>query len=234
MKKPIQNIYCDESCHLEGQPGPMVLGAAVVPASSVRRHNDMIRKIKAAHGVAPRCELKWTKISPSKVGLYRALVDYFFNQPDLSFRGLVVPDKSKLRHGVFNQTHDEWYYKMYFYLLHPLLAPDRENRIYLDLKDTRGLAKVRKLHDVLCSSEYDFDHAILSRIQEVRSHEIEMLSLADIFAGALAYRHRSLQTSPAKTAIVGRIVERSGLSLRRSSLISARKFNLFLWNPREV
>lgn len=234
MNKPVQNIYCDESCHLEAQQGPMVLGAAVVPASSVRRHNDMIRKIKMAHDVCPRCELKWTKISPSKVSLYLALVDYFFSQPDLSFRALVVHDKAKLRHGAFNQTHDDWYYKMYFYLLSPLLAPDKENRIYLDIKDTRGLAKVRKLHDVLCNSEYDFDHAILSRIQEVRSHEIEMLSFADVFAGALAYRHRGLQTSPAKTAIIESIMERSRLSLWRSSLISARKFNLFLWNPREV
>lgn len=234
MNKPIQNIYCDESCHLEAQPGPMVLGAAVVPASSVRYHNDMIRKIKVAHGVAPRCELKWAGISPSKVGLYLALVDYFFNQPDLSFRGLVVHDKSKLRHGAFKQTHDDWYYKMYFYLLHPLLAPDRENRVYLDIKDTRGLAKVRKLHDVLCNSEYDFDRAILSRIQEVRSHEIELLSLADVFAGALTYRHRDLHSSPAKMAIIERIVERSGLFLRRSSLFSARKFNLFLWTPQEV
>lgn len=234
MKKPTQNIYCDESCHLEAQQGPMVLGAAVAPASSVRRHNAMIRQIKMEHGVSPQCELKWTKISPAKVSLYVALVDYFFNQPDLSFRGLVVHDKSKLRHGAFNQTHDDWYYKMYFFLLSPLLSPDKENRVYLDIKDTRGAAKVRKLHDVLCNSEYDFDRSILSRIQEVRSHEIDLLSFADVFAGALAYRHRGLQTSSAKTAVIGRIVERSGLSLWRSSLMSARKFNLFLWNPREV
>lgn len=234
MKKTIQNIYCDESCHLESQNGPMALGAVVAPASSVRGHNVAIRKMKASYGVSPRCELKWTKISPSKAALYLALVDYFFDRSDLSFRGLVVRDKSKLRHEAFNQTHDDWYYKMYFHLLNPLLAPDKENRVYLDAKDTRGSAKVRKLQDVLCNSEYDFDRSILSRIQEVRSNEIELLCFADLFAGALTYFHRGLETSPAKTAIVRRIGERSGLTLCRSSLLSARKFNLFLWSAREV
>jgi hypothetical protein len=234
MNKPKQNIYCDESCHLESQNGPMALGAVVAPASSVRRHNVAIRKMKSEYRIPPHCELKWTKISPAKVGFYLALVDYFFDQQTLWFRGLVACDKSKLRHKAFHQTHDDWYYKMYFHLLNPLLAPDRENRVYLDIKDTRGATKVRKLHEVLCNNEYDFDRSILSRIQEVRSNEIELLSFADIFAGALTYFHRGLATSPAKTAIVRRIRERSGLSLQGSSLLSARKFNLFLWNAREV
>lgn len=234
MNKPVQNIYCDESCHLEAQHGPMALGAVVAPASTARRHNINIRSIKTAHGISPRCELKWTKVSPAKVSLYLALVDYFFDQPDLSFRGLLVRDKSKLRHEAFNQTHDDWYYKMYFHLLNPLLAPDKENRVYLDIKDTRGAAKVRKLQDVLCNSEYDFDRSILSRIQEVRSNEIELLSLADLFAGALTYFHKGLATSPAKMAVIRRIQQKSGFSLLRSSLLSARKFNLFLWTPKEI
>ena len=52
-------------------------------------------------------ELKWTKISPGKLDLYKDLVNYYFDDDDLHFRALIIPDKSKLEHKRFNQTHDD-------------------------------------------------------------------------------------------------------------------------------
>ena len=43
------------------------------------------------------------------------------------------------------------------------------------LKDTRGAAKVKKLHEVLSNAHYDFSRSIIQRIQLVRSHEVEIL-----------------------------------------------------------
>lgn len=39
-------------------------------------------------------EMKWTKISPAKVDLYKDLVNYFFDDDDLHFRGVIIPDKT--------------------------------------------------------------------------------------------------------------------------------------------
>ena len=74
------NIYCDESCHLrnDGQK-VMVLGALWCPASEVRSCNKQIRAIKNRHNVNRNLEVKWTKVSPGKVALYRDLVDWFFD-----------------------------------------------------------------------------------------------------------------------------------------------------------
>lgn len=72
------NVYCDESCHLENDRQKiMLLGAVWCPANKVREITDRIREIKADHGLSPRFESKWTKVSPAKIQFYRDLMDFF-------------------------------------------------------------------------------------------------------------------------------------------------------------
>ncbi|HSN85356.1 MAG TPA: DUF3800 domain-containing protein, partial [Thermoanaerobaculia bacterium] len=155
------NVYCDESCHLESDRQPaMSLGAIWCPLDEVRPATQRIREIKARHGLAPLAELKWTKMAPGNLPLYLDLLEYFFEAGGLNFRCLVA-DKSNLRHDAFQQTHDDWYYKMYFTMLQPVLSPHACFRIFIDIKDSRSAVKVRKLHDVLASSLYDFSRDIV-------------------------------------------------------------------------
>jgi hypothetical protein len=229
------NIYCDESCHLENdKQAAMVLGAVWCPADRAREIAQRVREIKVEHGLKPDFEVKWTKVSPGKPRLYADLLDYFFDNSDLHFRALVVPDKARLSHGGFRQSHDTWYYKMYFDMLKVLLAPDGRYRIYLDIKDTRGAAKVRKLHDVLCNNMYDFHHEIIERVQTVRSHEVEQLQLTDLLIGIVSAAHRNVTTSPAKLRLVDRMRKRSGYSLLKTTLLREDKVNLFRWEAREA
>jgi hypothetical protein len=104
------NIYCDESCHLENDhQRVMVLGALWCPKDRAPQAAERLREIKARHGLANNFEVKWTKVSPAKAQFYLDLVDYFFDDDDLHFRALIVPDKNLLRHEKFGQTHDDWY-----------------------------------------------------------------------------------------------------------------------------
>src|ERR1041385_801250 len=156
------NVYCDESCHLErDQQKVMVLGAVWLPVRKTHEISERIREIKMRHGLPRHFEVKWGKVSPAKEQFYIDLLDYFFDDDDLHFRALIVPDKLRLRHADFGQDHDTFYYKMYFDLLKVLLSPDATYRIYLDIKDTRSAAKERKLHDVLSNNMYDFDRRIV-------------------------------------------------------------------------
>jgi len=96
------NVYCDESCHLENDHQKvMTLGAIWCATEKVREISIRIREKKIQHGLKADFEIKWTKVSPAKESFYLDIVDYFFDVDDLHFRGLVVPDKSKLRHEVF-------------------------------------------------------------------------------------------------------------------------------------
>ncbi|WP_397305790.1 DUF3800 domain-containing protein [Paracoccus yeei] len=71
------------------------------------------------------------------------------------------------------------------------------------------------------------------RVQQIRSHESELLQLTDILIGALTYANRGLATSAAKVAVITRLQERLGRGvLTRTSTFSATKFNLLVWQSR--
>lgn len=230
------NVYCDESCHLEHDHIPvMAWGAVTCPAEHTRATAEAVRALKAEHGLKLGFEAKWTKISPAKTAFYLALTDLFLADDRLRFRGLVVPDKSRLNHARFDQSHDNWYYKMYFAMLRPIFCAPQRYRIYLDVKDTRGGPKTRKLHEVLANTLHDFDHQCIERVQQIRSHENELLQIADLLIGALTYANRRLTGSAAKLAIVERLRAQLGQqALTRTSAFSATKFNILVWRPQEA
>ncbi len=228
------SVYCDESCHLlNDHLKVMVLGSVWCPSVVVRRLSLAIRVLKLKHGLRRNFESKWTKVSASKVGFYLDLVDLFFDDRDLHFRGVLVADKSKLDHALFDQSHDDWYYKMYYRLLQPVIRTDSRYRIYLDIKDTKSSVKIAKLHDVLCNANRDFDRRVIEKIQTVRSHEVELLQLADLLIGAIGYKHRGLSGNAGKLKVLQRILTRSGFSLERSTILGEMKFNFFIWSPQQ-
>jgi hypothetical protein len=207
----------------------MVLGAVWCPSLKVREIAKRIREIKAKHSLPQHFESKWAKVSPGKLPFYMELLDYFLDDNDLHFRALIVPDKGKLRHKDFGQDHDTWYYKMYFDMLKVILDPHAVYEIYVDVKDTRSSDKMRQLHEVLCNNMYDFERKIISRIQTVRSHEVEQIQLADLLIGIISYANRGITSSSAKLALVGRMRSRSHYQLTKTTLLSERKVNLFRW-----
>lgn len=229
------HIYCDESCHLENDgQAAMVLGAVSCPAHAHKRVGRAIKALRDAHGIPAGREIKWTQISPSTLHFYRAVVDLFFDEAELGFRGVVVPNKAALDHARFQQTHDDFYYKMWWQLLTRLIDDEHAFRIFVDIKDTHSALKLRKLHEVLTNTHYDFDNQRIRSIEAVHSHDVPLVQLADLLTGALSHLFRGLDGSSAKQAIIRHVRERSGLSLSRSTPPAARKFNLFVWRPQEA
>lgn len=229
------NIYCDESCHLENDQlnnTAMVIGGILCPDAKKHEINRCIREIKIQHGIKPKAEIKWNNVSPSKEDLYIDLINYFFNNSDLHFRAVVIPDKRTLRHPDFNQTHDDFYYKTYFRMLKTILEPGKEYAIYIDIKDTRSQQKVVQLHNVLSNSHYDFNRNMIKRIQQIRSYEVEIMGLADLLIGALSYLHRGLTSSKTKSSLINLIRQRSSYTLTSNTLYRENKFNLFIWKSK--
>jgi hypothetical protein len=239
--REIINIYCDESCHLENDKQKvMALGAVYCPASKKKEIFQMLSELKKKHNLVPKhkknpvdnrtyYELKWNKVSLAKINYFKDVVDYFFTDDDLNFRVLVVPDKSKLVYEKFNHTHDTFYYKMYFSMLKVILNPDKAHHIYIDIKDTRSREKVHKLEQVLRNDKYDYAKEIIKKVQQVRSHEVELIQLADLLTGAISYVNRGLSDSMAKNILIEHIRHRSKYSLTKSTLIREQKLNIFLW-----
>ena len=233
----LYNVYCDETCHLENDGiNVMVLGAVWCPQSKLKEVNQRIKEIKARNNVSTTMELKWTKISPGKLDLYKDLVNYYFDDDDLHFRALIIPDKSKLDHQRFNQTHDDWYYKMYFDMLKVIFHPMDRFEVYIDIKDSNSYHKAQRLREVCSNSMYDFSQSIIQRLQPIRSDEVQIMQLTDILIGAIAYENRSFpdgfQKSSAKQGIISLIKKRSGYTMKKTTLLREDKLNLLRWDAR--
>ena len=113
-----------------------------------------------------------------------------------------------------------------------LLSRDEEFEIYLDIKDTRGGPKVRKLEEILRSGLHDSTGSTVKRVQTVRSHEVQAMQLVDILLGAVSHENRDGGTSEAKRAIARQIEDRSGARFKYNTAKTERKFNLFHWQGR--
>lgn len=252
------NIYCDESCHLQNDSAStMVLGAVTCHRDQVARVSEELRRLKMEYhllstedrqkGRQQQFEVKWTKVSPAKVHFYRDWIKFFFAEPALSFRAVVI-NKSDLDHQNWElqhgktQSHDDWYYKMFFRLIEPMIDPESNYHIYLDIKDTRSECKRRQLEKVLRSSKRDRAVKIIGRVQQIRSHESELMQMTDLLLGALCFHHRrSSETerksaglhSSAKSDLVSLVQRCSRQNLNKTSWLKQKKFNIFLWKPPE-
>jgi Protein of unknown function (DUF3800) len=235
-RKVMYNIYCDESCHLENDCNDiMVLGAMSCPTKLKEIIFDDIRKIKVKHGLSSWFEIKWTKVSYSKIEFYLELVDYFFKTNPLKFRGIVATGKKNLNHEEFGNTYDSWYYIMYYLLLNPIIHSEENYRIFIDIKDTQGGKKIKKLHEVLSNSKYDFNKQIIKDIKQINSRESEILQLCDLFIGAISYYNRGLYftgRNEGKKEIIKVIMNYSGKTLSQKTSVYESKFNLFIWEPQ--
>jgi len=235
----LYNVYCDETCHLEHDGiNVMILGAIWCPKEKLKEINQRIRQIKECNGINAALELKWTKVSPAKVSVYQELVNYYFDDDDLKFRAVIIPDKSKLNHERFHQTHDDWYYKMYFDMLKVIFNPVDKYEVYIDIKDTHSYQKTQKLREVCCNSMHDFSQEVIKRIQPIRSEEVQIMQLVDILIGAVGYANRkfaeNFKGSSAKQEIISLIKKRSGHEMTRTTSLYEEKLNLLSWDARDT
>jgi len=227
------NVYCDESCHLQSNEGHvMALGAVYCPQEKIHKITESIRLLKAQYKIKKSLELKWSKVSPSKKEFYISLIKYFFSEPNLQYRGIIIPDKRKLNHLKYDQTHDDFYYKMYFIMLRHIIDPSKIYHFYLDIKDSQGGRKTRKLQEFLANTIYDFNKECVEKVQQIRSHESELLQLCDLLTGAITYANRHLSNNLGKMSIVNEIKSKLPKhDLTCSTSFNYSKFNFLVWTP---
>jgi hypothetical protein len=204
----------------------MVMGAVWFDFDKKQEIFNRINSIKQKYNISKFRELKWTKVSNSLIDCYIELINYFFDDDDLHYRALIIDNKNKFSHNM-TESYDEWYYKMYFHALHNIISPNDIYNIYIDIKDTCSRNKLHTLHDVICTSVYDFNHSHIQKIQAIRSEQLPIMQIVDILNGAISYNSRKLETSNSKLEIIKLLKSRSGYNLDKSTLLRESKFNLF-------
>jgi hypothetical protein len=211
---PIAEVYIDESSTRHRY---LVLGAIVTLSANIAEFTKLLWAARLPE--LPHSEMKWTKVSSTKLDAYIRFVDAFFAQPrgTLDFHSAVI-DTSLQRHQLFNQGsreigfNKEMYQlalkcgRLYQTLFH--IYPDRRvtNQRPEDLRVmlNRGLR--------LKGDKRDWPYR---RVQFRESHTTLFIQLADILSGALAYHlngHRhERDASPSKVDLSDHILRAAGV-----------------------
>lgn len=223
MSEKTFNIYCDESTHLPRDNKPyMILGCINVAYPQIRLIKEQIKTIKQKYNF--NGELKWSNVHEATFSMYSEIVEYFF-LTDMKFRAVIV-DKSKIDENRPGYTFNDFYFRMYFQLLHQHIDLEYNYNVYFDIKDTCSIKKLDKLKDILKWN------ASIQNFQFIRSHESIFMQLADVLMGAINYNLRIkkediLGKVIAKRKIVRKIEQHSNISLNATTPLSKKKFNLF-------
>ena len=217
------NIYLEESTHLKNDGHPyMLLGYVSIAYPQIKMAKEQIKAIKVKYNY--KGELKWTNVHDATFPMYNELIKYFFTT-DIKFRAVVV-DKSQIDETRPEYTFNDFYFRMYYQLLHHLSDMENEYNVFFDIKDTCSHKKLHTLQDI-----FKWNSSI-RHFQFIRSHESYFVQLADILMRAINYNLRIEKGDVegkviAKRKLVDKIQEHADISLNRTTPLSKKKFNLF-------
>ncbi|HZR17854.1 MAG TPA: DUF3800 domain-containing protein [Verrucomicrobiae bacterium] len=219
------NIYCDESRH-EGQNQQrfMVIGGLWLPRAHRGEVLGGIRRLQAEHLITS--ELKWGKVSRSKLTGYQSIIDWIASRDDVHFRCIVV-DKSKVELDKYFQNDRQLsFWSFYLHCLKQWLGNGNTYNISIDFKPESLHSGPRRLLRVL--EKECVGRAWLNALNCVDSRENLFCQVADVLIGAVGYEQNGLSTSAAKQALCGHIARRfHRADLNGSDDPARQQFNIF-------
>lgn len=217
------NLYCDESTHLihDGHPY-MLLSYISIAYPQTRLAKEEIKAIKRKFNYTE--ELKWTNVHSATYKVYAELLDWFFMN-DLEFRAVVV-DKSQIDEKRADYSFNDFYFRMYFQLLHTKVDFQNRYNVFLDIKDTCSGEKLEKMKKIMSYN------SSIGTLQFIPSRESVFIQLADVLMGAINYNLRIQKGDVkgnviAKLKLIEKIKRHSNISLNTTTPLSRNKFNLF-------
>lgn len=217
------NLYCDESTHLihDGHPY-MLLSYISIAYPQIRLAKEEMKAIKRKFNYTE--ELKWTNVHSATYKVYAELLDWFFMN-DLEFRAVVV-DKSQIDEQRADYSFNDFYFRMYFQLLHTKVDFQNRYNVFLDIKDTCSGEKLEKLKKMMSYN------SSIGTLQFIPSRESVFIQLADVLMGAINYNLRIQKGDVkgnviAKLKLIEKIKRHSNISLNTTTPLSRNKFNLF-------
>jgi len=224
-------VYCDESRHDDHITNPyMAIGSLWLLRENKELLSKRFRRTCIDNGLA--AEVKWTKVSRQKLVSYKKLIDFFFEQPELCFRAIVINQKN-IDYAKFHGSDKELgFYKFYYELLWHWIEPQKEYLFLLDFKQNRDAHRYTDLYRILQNKVKG--QSWISDLTVIDSHETPLAQLCDLLTGsvAAAWCNNIPFTSP-KRELIAYIGEKRGYELNVSSASSGiEKINIFNINLR--
>ena len=217
-------VYCDESCveavFDKNSHKYAVIGGIWIPSESRSDLKTALNKLKEKYNL--KGEMKWQKVSPSTIELYKEVIHLFFNSYNIRFRAICI-NSAALDHNKFNQGSGELgFYKFYYLLIQRWLINENAYSIFVDYKVNGNRHRVKDLGKMLQRTTM----ATINQTQALPSHESILIQLADILSGTVASAYNEENTSESKLTVRSLIEEYLGHKITGTSRHEP-KFNIF-------
>jgi hypothetical protein len=220
-------VYCDESRHDGGLNARfMAIGTLWVPRYRKAALTKALRELFRNQGL--HAEVKWSKVSAHRLDSYKRIVDFFFADPELRFRVIVVDQERFDPERFHGGDRELGFYKFYYEVLHRWMEPGNEYLVLLDFKQNQSAGRYHDLRTVL-TRKLKGEARILD-LTVIDSSETPLAQLCDVLTGAVAAAWcKFAAAGTPKADLAEYIASRRGLpSMRIASASPAiSKFNVF-------
>ncbi|WP_372474671.1 DUF3800 domain-containing protein [Capnocytophaga sp. ARDL2] len=221
-------VYCDESCleSLKNKKEHLYLGiGGIWMSADMRDHfKDKFKEIKQKYNV--QGEVKWNKVSPKFLPMYKEIIDFFFDSKYLRFRIILVESNKVDLIKFHNSDAELGFYKFYYQMIKPWIFDFNLYDIFLDLKKNRSKNRLKDLEIFLDNSNYFSD---VRRVQGLPSNQSLGIQLADLLTGIVTAKFNNKTSSVAKTELIQYVESHIGKTIQMTPK-SEEKLNIFKIN----
>lgn len=194
----------------------------------------IIQDIKAKYKISRTTELKWGKVSPATLDMYKEIFTAIKKRKFLKIR-VIVTNKEKIK----TEAKKRWYETMYYSLIE---FPTKQTtdlyqvdtvEIYSDVMNSHSIEQMNKVSNFL---QKHFNKKsktkFVSKVCE--SKEVTLIQIADLLAGASTYENRGLDTSQAKKDLLNHIKKLFNIKFTKTTNTKygeISNYNIFVYDP---
>lgn len=224
----MNNIYCDESCYLKNDGrNTMVFGGIVCHKNRIKFLNKKINELKKDYGLTADKELKWTKLTKKYFDLYKAVIDLLMKDDRVAFRVVLVKEKKYLKYEEFNQTHNQWYNKMYYFLLSKSILSKKVKKVFIDKKDSKGGVRIKEISNFLRKRKALENKKF--EIFQLDSKDSSFIQCIDVFIGMISYsnNYNLTEKNNAKANLIKYFINKYGVDFNQKLNIKNKKIKIY-------
>lgn len=223
----IFDVYCDESSPdalTSKSPNVkyMLIGSLWLPFNKRHELKEALLKIREKHSTWG--EIKWSKVSQSKIEFYKDLIDLFWlYNDDLRFRAIVV-NQELIQSKLMDDDAELGFYKFYYQLIHHWIQDNNEYNIFCDVKVNRDRNRIKVLERCLSRTNLS---STIKGVQSLPSKEVVLIQYCDFLLGlAGAKLNKTLNVNSAKNKLVLHLEQKLGHTIQ-PTYRTENKFNIF-------
>ena len=228
------SFFCDESCYqIDDGKSHMAIASVWCRKDRKREITKTIKNIKLKYRISAKTELKWGKVSPATLDMYKEVFDEIKKEKYLRIR-VVITKKEKIKSDAKSRWYETMYYKLVEYPISQISSDHSIDfvEVYSDVMNTHSVEQMEKISTYL-KRHFRGKTKFVSKVCE--SKDVTLIQIADLLAGAATYCNRELSTSKAKLELLNHIQNIFNINFKTTTKTKYGRisnYNVFVYDPQ--